>query len=385
MCRNGKKKLQKPKLERVETQGLRLKPKKGLKLLNKFHILGSELEQPKSQKTIFVDGSPETFRTGKDIELSHWVPNRTPKKFKADTSTEICLNFVGTPLQGNWDLVVNNHIDVDGILSVFTILHNKTALQNRETLVQAAEMGDFSSYGKIESQILFQGLTLKMLEGKSQGLDILENYQNCLEEVFLLLDGKMTPEIKTGISALENSISKIENGEIRREVFGERFVSFLIPEKVTNQNLESVLSVPKFNSLLSEETLLLPQARNKFDKEKVQLVCVESKKGWFYDFYYPGFMWAETVNVWRAKGFEFSGSTNGYFYGFPELEKVVSEIQNLERNFGIWTLAKELTPFSSVKGRNFPVILSFLDSDFKPTQSSLEPKLVGKMLSEVFL
>ncbi|KAA3599309.1 MAG: hypothetical protein DWQ06_10355 [Calditrichaeota bacterium] len=353
-------------------------------MLDKFYILGSKFEQPKSKQTIFVDGSPEVFREGKDIELSHWLPNRTPKKFKADTSTEICLNFASNPLSGNWDLVVNNHIDVDGILSVFTILHNETALQNREILVQAAEMGDFSSYGKTEAQILFQGLTLKMLEGKSKNLDVFKNYKKCLEEVFLLLDGKITSEIEEGISALKKSVSKIEKSEIERKVFNQRFVSYSIPQNLAKKNLNSALNVPKFNSLLSEETLLLPQARNKFDKEKVQLVCAENENGWFYDLHYPGFMWAETVNVWRAEGFEFSGSTNGYFYGFPKLEKVVSELRELETNFGIWVLAKELTPFSSIKGRGFPVILSFLNSESKPTQSSLKPELVEKMLSEVF-
>lgn len=381
---NGKKKLQKSKLKCRDTKFVS-QIKKVKILVTKFHILGSNFDQPESKQTIFVDGSPEIFREGKDIELSHWLPNRTNKEFKADTSTEICLNFIENPLEGNWDLVVNNHIDVDGILSVFTILHSQTALQNRETLVQTAEVGDFSNYGEIKSQILFQGLTLKMFEGKAKNLDIYQNYKNCLEEVFLLLNGKMTSDIENGISILKKSIAKIESNEIVRKVFNERFVSYLIPKKLAKKDLKAALRIPKFNELLSDETLLLPQARNKFDKEKVQLICVEGERGCFYDLHLPGFMWAETVNVWRAPGFEFNGSTNGYFYGFPKLEEVVSKLRDLETNFGIWVLAEELTPFSSIKGRNFPVVLSFLDSDSKPTQSSLKPELVAKMLSEIFM
>jgi hypothetical protein len=42
-----------------------------------------------------------------------------------------------------------------------------------------------------------------------------------------------------------------------------------------------------------------------------------------------------------------------------------------------------LTPFSKVKGRNFPVILSFLNND-KPAESSLEADYVTKLLSTAF-
>jgi hypothetical protein len=110
-----------------------------------------------SRKTIFVDGSPDqTFRDGIDMELSHWFPNRTPEKYKADTSTEICMNFVSEQSSADWDLAINNHLDVDGILSVFTLIHSEFALQHRETLVEATEMGDFWAWGNERAQRLFQ-------------------------------------------------------------------------------------------------------------------------------------------------------------------------------------------------------------------------------------
>ena len=87
------------------------------------------------------------FAKAIDLELSHWVPNRTPAKFKADTSTEICMNFVASG-DLDYDLVVNNHADVDGLLSVFTLLHPATALAHRPTIVSAAQMGDFWGMGR---------------------------------------------------------------------------------------------------------------------------------------------------------------------------------------------------------------------------------------------
>jgi hypothetical protein len=79
----------------------------------RLHILGTKTrERPSSVRTIFADGSADrSLRTGVDLELSHWYPNRTPESYKADTSTEICMNFVASA-DVNFDLVINNHADV---------------------------------------------------------------------------------------------------------------------------------------------------------------------------------------------------------------------------------------------------------------------------------
>ncbi len=87
-----------------------------------FYILGSEKYRPTSRKTIFADGSADSsYRPEMDIELSHWIHNRTPDIYKADTSTEICMNFIEKHAPEDWDLAINNHLDVDGILCVFTL------------------------------------------------------------------------------------------------------------------------------------------------------------------------------------------------------------------------------------------------------------------------
>ena len=46
-----------------------------------LYVLGSRRPQPMSKRTIFADGSAdETFRDDVDLELSHWLPNRTPQR-----------------------------------------------------------------------------------------------------------------------------------------------------------------------------------------------------------------------------------------------------------------------------------------------------------------
>jgi hypothetical protein len=62
---------------------------------------------------------------GASLDLTHWQGNRTPSQYKADTSTEIALNFVAAPESGErWAdaVVVNNHFDTDGVLAAWVVL-----------------------------------------------------------------------------------------------------------------------------------------------------------------------------------------------------------------------------------------------------------------------
>ena len=106
-----------------------------------------------------VDGTVDNA-----IHFSHWRGNETPASVKADTSTEIALNVVGAPnrdhLTQGIDLVVNNHFDTDGVLSVWAMLNGERALPLRDKLIAAAEAGDFcefSSVDAVRASILIQG------------------------------------------------------------------------------------------------------------------------------------------------------------------------------------------------------------------------------------
>ena len=85
------------------------------------------------------------------VQLSHWQGNETPADLKADTSTEIALNFVAArdsaaELTRGIEIVTNNHFDTDGVLSVWVALTGERALDLRDELIAAAEAGDFSAY-----------------------------------------------------------------------------------------------------------------------------------------------------------------------------------------------------------------------------------------------
>ncbi len=87
---------------------------------------------------------------GDGIHLSHWAGNRTPAHLKADTSTEIALNFVRDeahrPVAPGVSLVSNNHFDTDGALSVWVALQGARSERYRSLLIAAAEAGDFSEF-----------------------------------------------------------------------------------------------------------------------------------------------------------------------------------------------------------------------------------------------
>ena len=92
-----------------------------------------------------VDGT-----VSNSIHFSHWEGNQTPDEVKADTSTEIALNLVGSPnrqaLTQGIELVTNNHFDTDGVLSVWTVLNGERAVDLREQLITGGRSSDFSEF-----------------------------------------------------------------------------------------------------------------------------------------------------------------------------------------------------------------------------------------------
>ena len=106
------------------------------------------------------DGRPSLSCDGKvpgtTLDLTHWTNNTTPDALYADTSTEIALNFARARLDDGeyreFDdaLVVNNHYDTDGVLSVFACLDPETALRHESLLIRGAESGDFGEWSSDE-------------------------------------------------------------------------------------------------------------------------------------------------------------------------------------------------------------------------------------------
>lgn len=340
---------------------------------------------PADQPVVYCDGTAgPAFRPGIDVELSHWVPNRTPRRYKADTSTEIAFRFLDDsgPLQRL--IAVNNHVDVDGLLSMYVVTHPDTAQAHRRTLIEAAEIGDFWGWGERPAQVLFQGLTLMTADAPAHD-EIPETYARCFSRIPSLLQGTdpLLTGIEPGLAALNRSVELIESGRVKRHVYHHRFTTYLLPADVCAGEPQRASAVPSFNEALSDRCLLWPQARNRLDGQKVQLVACESEHGWHFDLWYPGYMWADFVDRWRAPGYETVGGMSDYRLDHPPLTRAIADLRNREPGPAAWELATLLSPFEESTGRPFPVVAT-VSMDGRPAASALSPREVGETLAAAF-
>ncbi len=346
-------------------------------------FMESEACQPHSGSALrlYVDSTSGSLREGLDIELSHWNPNITEDRYKADSSTEIALNFIvfgNLPEDG---LVVNNHLDVDGVLAAWVLLNPQLALCHRETLVGAAEIGDFWAWAPEASQALYQALVRIIHTGESAGQDPALIHEACFAALPTLLEQGASTLNLTQIPAAR---ALLDSGAVQRTLHHHRFASWRILRAAHRGDLSRALQISAFNASLEDGSLLHPVLRNQWDGRRVQLVSVEAEGGWHHDLHYPGYMWALTVDRWRAPGMWEGDSSNAWYFRYAPLEEALARLNALEQGKGIWQSAEELTPFASVLGRAFPVVASFMGEDDAPTLSSLDPDTVARELRQAF-
>jgi hypothetical protein len=351
----------------------------------RFHLTGSSRLRPASARTLYCDGSAEAaFRPGVDLELSHWLPNRTPPAYKAPTSTGICLAFAAAvgPAHG-FDLVLNNHVDVDGALAMFALLEPELALEHCATLVQAAEMGDFLGWAEGTAARLCQALKLQQQRLEAEGADPVDVHAGSFELVRALLGGARPAEAEAGLRALQRSEAAVADGRVQRDVVGSRFVHYQLPAAWADADLGACLYVPRFDEPLSDRVALWPPARARRDAQRVQLVSVPVAGGWCHDLWLPGYVWADTPGLWRPDGLLLDAEGDGQRLVHPGLRAAADELNRAESRPGHWELADRLSPFGALPGRGFPVVLSFMDGG-TPAPSALPAVQVRDRLAPLF-
>lgn len=247
-----------------------------------------------------VDGTVEN-----SIHFSHWEGNKTPAEVKADTSTEIALKLVASPnreqLTNGIELVVNNHFDTDGTLSVWTVLNGERALQYRDLLIAAAEAGDFSEYSSddgIRVSIAIQGSDqaspnnddgsplARLLAGEEVDDDA-RAYDLVLPRVEHLLTNINDYESlwREGWESIVAAIESFERGESKVVEYPATKISLitLAPELFGGAGFSPTRhSAPH-------------TAVSKFAKGELFLIAIPASGGWFYRIDYPYYSWAETV------------------------------------------------------------------------------------------
>jgi len=350
----------------------------------RFYIKGSGAERPKSQCTIYVDGaSGDEFREGTDVELSHWLPNRTEDRYKAGTSTEICFKFLEANKSHSYDLVVNNHLDMDGLLSVFVLVYPSVALYHREILSNAAKAGDFWAWSEGKALKIFQEVTLFYRNLEKQEVNLQKAFESCFERILMILKGST---LKADVQPiLESQPSFIEQGKIQRQELASRFVMYYVPRDLSKGRMEGFLGIPEFNEPLSDRLAFWPQVRNRWDEEKIQLIAIESEKGIHYDLWYPGYVWADTHGLWRPPGLTLPlKADESHRIDWPDLSKVIEELNGIETGFCEWKLFSGLRFSGQENPRGFPIVASTLGRQNEKQESHLSLERVSRAFLKLF-
>ncbi|HEX8292448.1 MAG TPA: DUF6687 family protein, partial [Pyrinomonadaceae bacterium] len=299
--------------------------------------------------------------------LSHWEGNATPEELRADTSTEIALNFAAWPRRGEWargvEVVTNNHFDADGVLSVWSVLNGGRALGLRGELVSAAEAGDFSEFpgeNAVRVSILLQGgdnpfvpgVNSPLVERLAGGARVDERraYELVLPEVERVLTrtDEYEPLWREGWSWIERTLDSFAGGRSRVSEDAETRLSVVTLA-------EDLYGPGGFDPArhAAPYTALAHHARG-----DVLLVATPYADGWSYRVDHPYYSWAETRTRPRVARRNLSGLTG--------------RLNVLERGRGTWKADRsELT--SAVK---------FLNHRGAPAASRLRPDEVAAELRE---
>ncbi|MDT5157266.1 MAG: hypothetical protein QOH51_1623 [Acidobacteriota bacterium] len=258
-----------------------------------------------------VDGT-----VGNALHLSHWEGNTTPVELRADTSTEIALNFVASPrreeLSRDIEVVTNNHFDTDGVLSVWTVLAGERALAHKDALVAAAEAGDFSEFPNaraVRASILIQGSDNPLVEGIASplaqhlaggtSLDERRAYELILPEVERVLThtDEYEPLWREGWSSIEAALESFAAGRSRVEEDAETRLSVV----TLARDLYGAAGF-KPTRHAAPYTAIAHNARG-----EVFLISTPTDDGWSYRIDYPYYSWAVTYVRPRVARRDFAG------------------------------------------------------------------------------
>lgn len=96
---------------------------------------------------VAVDASADAATV---LELSPWPGNKTPSELKADTSTEIALNYLRSSAPDSYrrgaEAVTGCDFGIDSLMAVWALLNPQEALRRAELLVAIAECGAFDRW-----------------------------------------------------------------------------------------------------------------------------------------------------------------------------------------------------------------------------------------------
>jgi outer membrane biosynthesis protein TonB len=182
--------------------------------------------------TISCDGRLTNIPGGVTLELSHWTGNETPDDLYADTSTEMALKLAKNQEYAEKTkdaLVLNNHYDTDGVLSVWACLQPKEALKYSDLLIQGAEAGDFGEWSSDEGVKLDCAVTeyinrVSYGEGTAFVTVLMEYFPGLVEDIHSTGGKKYADLWRPGFATALASWGELKNERAKLKSFNDDIV-----------------------------------------------------------------------------------------------------------------------------------------------------------------
>jgi hypothetical protein len=215
------------------------------------------------------------------------------------------LNLVAAPdreeLTRGIELVTNNHFDTDGVLSVWTMLNPERALPLRQSLIAAAEAGDFSEYttdAAARASITIQGPD-QPVPGEETGSPLANHLAGEVVADDALAYELVLPEVERVLTRTDD-YEPLWRGAWRRtaaalESFARRTSSVeeFADARLSLVTLSTELFGPAGFDPARHSIPLMAISHNA--RGQLFLIGAPMKDAWSYRVDYPYYSWAETV------------------------------------------------------------------------------------------
>lgn len=181
----------------------------------KPRILGADDSPP--PLAVMIDG----FRPGAEVTLSHWQDAPTlPAGITGDTGTDLALSANNAPyLTDGLEWVVNDHLDVDGVIAMAALVDQPTANATGGLLARAAASADFNEWHDRPAQRLAWGIAELITRCRADGGDwqqvVLDHICGDLTGTLSACD-RAEPAIEQAIDQLESTIADLRAGTRHR-------------------------------------------------------------------------------------------------------------------------------------------------------------------------
>jgi len=251
------------------------------------------------EKSICVDG----LVLGADLDLSHWMNNKTPTEYKADLSTEIVFKWLKIQAAAKYPsreflnaVVLNNHFDTDGLMSAWALLEPEKALDYESAMVSAAGAGDFGEWGLSDRGMILDIVFSKL--GKQAGSDKAA-YEELLPKVEELLKSipKQPHLWKDEMDELDEAFDLVCDDIVTVSRLADKKTKFTHAQGEVGDI--GILSHPKGVKPVPGPVIsrtFSPVMKTQGKSVGRILLAMEQDGGcWSYVYQRPGYAWADTV------------------------------------------------------------------------------------------